>query len=157
MTMHAEVTYVTCSIDGCLRPAYRSGLCDGHDRRRRRGQVVHSPLAEVNLSPSERLASAALTFADADSEDDAAADRAWDNLRKTAVTAGRRITEETIRATLERMKAAGVRLGRPPVVTVESVLAALERHRTRQAAARALGVSRSTVIRVVRKLRVSKT
>jgi hypothetical protein len=73
-----------CAIDGCENPARRSRLCWAHAKRKTRGVVVDSVLAQRYESAWDRLAEAALTYADA-GDDDLSFRRAKDRLRKAAL------------------------------------------------------------------------
>lgn len=111
-----------CSVDGCPRQAEHDGLCQGHLKRRQRGQVVNEPLA-ARPSGVERLTEAALRYAAAEGEEDFR--RAKDNLRKAAVAVQTsKVISELTREALAQRKAAGARLGRPPKVTTEQVIQA---------------------------------
>jgi hypothetical protein len=76
------VHVLVCFVDGCDRPATRAGLCEGHRKRRRRGQALGSPLQERPATPWSRILEGCIALADADSEDDLAFRRAEDRLRK---------------------------------------------------------------------------
>lgn len=110
-------------------------------------------------SPSERLYEAALAYANADGDDDYF--RARDNLRKAAAAASpairaevdRELRSELTKKGLERVRAAGVHIGRPSKVhpaiaekTVESV-GSIDR------AAALLRVSPSTIFRALKRVR----
>lgn len=72
-----------CSVDGCGRPARRAGLCWGHLKRpegRRSGE-----LRVYRAGMFAALERAALRFADADSEDDPAFERAKWSFRRAIV------------------------------------------------------------------------
>lgn len=60
---------MTCTGPDCSRPAWRSGLCHGHHWQRRHGREL-TPLRPRKQSPMQRLAAAALAYADAETEDD---------------------------------------------------------------------------------------
>jgi hypothetical protein len=74
----------TCSGDDgeCPKPAARAGLCWGHMKRLQRGQAVAPALTERPKSKLERLTEAALTYAEAESDEEF--ERAAENLRKSA-------------------------------------------------------------------------
>lgn len=81
-----------CTVDGCLRPARRSGLCWGHLKQRTKGKPL-SDLAEKGHGPKRVLQEAIYDWVEADASDKAAWARAWDRVRKAAVRyakAGRR-------------------------------------------------------------------
>lgn len=146
---------MTCSVEGCVRPVEAGGLCQGHRKRKTRGQTVSGDLRDDTRTPSEILTDAAIALADCDSDDDGAWARAQKNHQHAAESYAKRRTKARIRAALSKLKAEGVRLGRPVSVSEESVVQAVETMRTMTAAARALGVSRITVWR--RRKGVSKT
>lgn len=151
----APDTRSTCEVAECHRPVEAAGLCAGHRKRKVRGEVVASnelssaPRGRQDADPRERLDQAALRMADYDSEgDDAAFRRAADNHRKAAVS----YTRALDLAALEAARRRGVRVGRPPAVPLEEVLAALKATgRDVAAAAKALGVSVRTVWRALRR------
>lgn len=125
----------TCAI--CSRPIKWGELCDGHKKRQQLGKVVHVELRAANRTPFQVLADAALTFADADSEDDQAYDRAADNLGKAALNYARRWAKKG---------------GRPPRFPAEhyaKVLAAVQEAGSIRAAAKRLEVGRSTLHRYI--------
>lgn len=41
----------SCSVEGCARPVYAHGLCEAHDRRRRRGSTSSAPVRERGTEP----------------------------------------------------------------------------------------------------------
>lgn len=109
---------ILCSVDDCGRPAREGDLCPGHAKKKRRTGIVGGELETAKSGenrPSARnlLREAAYTLADADSEDDAAYDRADHNLAMTAVRFARRSTVEKIRQAFERRRAEGLPVGRP--------------------------------------------
>lgn len=73
----------TCRIEGCRKPTHGGDLCDMHYQRKRRGQsMTAEPLP---ASPRQRLIHAAIEFADADAENDAAYAAALEKLEEAAV------------------------------------------------------------------------
>lgn len=69
-----------CAIDGCGRLAHSGGrYCAGHAKRIERGSTSAAPLRQ-HLPLRERVLKLSLDLADADSEDDGAYEKAWDNL-----------------------------------------------------------------------------
>lgn len=44
-----------CSVTGCARPIYANGLCEAHDRRRRRGSSSTAPVRERGTEPLRAL------------------------------------------------------------------------------------------------------
>lgn len=82
-----------CSDPDCLRPVFRDGLCRGHVARRQRGAVVSGGLKRQRWESTwERVLEAVHAYAECDSADDAAFERARDRLRKAieAYATGRR-------------------------------------------------------------------
>lgn len=73
-----------CSVDGCERPAKRSGVCWAHAKRKVRGVVVDGALARRYASQWERLTEAALHYADV-GDDERAYKLAKDRLRQAAL------------------------------------------------------------------------
>jgi hypothetical protein len=136
-----------CSFPGCGHDTMSGELCEGHRKQRQRGQSL-SPLAHRPSNALERLTEAAIAYAEADEDEDFA--RARDNLRKAAGVYGRRHVGERIRERLAELRAAGVRLGRPPLVD-KAVVQHLAKEVGVGKAALLLGVSRVTVWRVVRR------
>lgn len=143
---------IPCSVSDCGRPAQRSGLCWGHLKRRAKGLSVNAPLTRngVASSPKQNLLEASLRHADA-GDDDVEYERSVELMLHHAETYGRRRTVERIKKSLDALKAAGVKLGRPVSVTAESVAAAMATLKTQVAAARALNVSERTVRRWVKR------
>jgi len=73
-----------CEVAGCQKSAQKGGLyCSMHYKRRARGTNMHAPEQE-KLPAQERIRAMAIAYADADSEDDGAYRRAWDNLTNAA-------------------------------------------------------------------------
>lgn len=149
---------MNCTIDSCERPAARAGLCWAHVKRRQEKRPLDSPLADTQarsgeheMTPLERLEKTALDLADAEEDEDY--ERARERLRKLVDLEGRRKAKMRIQAALDAAKKRGVHVGRPPSVTAEAVLRAIEEFKTKAAAGRALGVSRFVVARAVRKAR----
>lgn len=147
---------MNCIIDSCERPAARAGLCWAHVKRRQEKRPLDSPLADTQarsgeheMTPLERLEKTALDLADAEEDEDYA--RARERLRKLVDLEGRRKQRKRVQAALDELRRKGVRLGRPPSVTAEAVLRAMDEFKTMAATARALGVSRFAVARAVRK------
>lgn len=136
-----------CSFEGCPNEAKRGGLCWAHLKQRSRDD---GRLQEVRRRPEsriERLTEAALAYAAAETEEEFR--RARDNLRKSALAAGPELIGELTREALARLRARGVRLGRPP--KVDPVVAARvlgEAGGLAEAAAR-LGVHPRTLRRAV--------
>lgn len=149
---------MNCTIDSCERPAARAGLCWAHVKRRQEKRPLDTPLADTQsrsgeheMTPLERLEKTALDLADAEEDEDYA--RARERLRKLVDLEGRRKQRKRVQAALDELRRKGVRLGRPPSVTAEAVLRAIDQFKTMAAAGRALGVSRFAVARAVRKAR----
>lgn len=75
-----------CTAGECLNPAAKGGLCWGHLKRRQEGRELgqlrrgQGTAAGLRLHPCVRLRLAALAYADADSTDDIAFQRAWHRL-----------------------------------------------------------------------------
>lgn len=128
-----------CSVDGCLRPAApgAGGFCHGHHKRKVRGQEPAGELQKRHGSSLERLAEAALTYAEA--EEDAEWTRARNNLAKSAVAYALK------KETRER--------GRPPKLRPADALRLVRELGGVRQAARALGLPRRTVQRALRKVR----
>lgn len=147
-----------CSVDGCPFPVRKGGYCDSHLKRQTRKRIGESSipvsgLIERRPSGMERVCECALTYYEADSEDDDAYRRAFDNLRK-AVAAGRSdAISGLVKEALARAKACGVRLGRPPKLVIETAVAVVRETGSVRAAAVRLCVSVETVRRVLRKAR----
>lgn len=127
-------------------------------KRRQEKRPLDTPLADTQsrsgeheMTPLERLEKTALDLADAEEDEDYA--RARERLRKLVDLEGRRKQRKRVQAALDELRRKGVRLGRPPSVTAEAVLRAMDEFKTMAATARALGVSRFAVARAVRKAR----
>jgi hypothetical protein len=69
---------------GCPRPAIYDGLCGGHYMRQRRGASLDTPIAAGVEEAEDTACAAALAFAESDSEDDEAFDRAKDRFLRIA-------------------------------------------------------------------------
>lgn len=67
-----------------MQVVHRDGLCRGHYERRVRGAVVNVELRPRFETAWERFVEAVRAYADADSTDDVAFERAKDRLRKAA-------------------------------------------------------------------------
>ena len=148
-----------CTIDGCTRPAARAGLCWGHLKRRQRGSTVGVELrpaaggqAPVSLETSRSLfLDAAVEYAHVEPDDDEAYHRALERLEKAAVAFARRKVTAKARAALAARKAAGLAVGRPPIVTLPALRRALRLGGGVRAAARMLRVRRTTIQRAMRR------
>lgn len=126
-------TFGECAFDGCAAPvevgewgADADGLCAGHRQQRKRGQRLTS-LQQRPKTPLDRVREAALTYAEAEADEDF--DRADDNLRKSAVayTLKTRLAEMT-KAGIEKARRKGVRIGRPPKLTEQGAVDLLRAH-----------------------------
>jgi len=146
---------MTCEVEGCLKPVEAGGLCAGHRKRKTRRKTVSGELRDDTRTPSEVLTDAAIALADVDTTDDGAWKRAKKSHEYAAESFARRRTKARIRETLEKLRAEGVRLGRPVSVSEEAVIKAIETLRKVTTTARELGVSRITIWRRLR--HVSKT
>lgn len=175
-----------CSIDGCPNQADRDLsahglLCSAHRRRlqasRAGGKALHEPVAKQQPS-GEYLRDMILRYADLDSEDDDAFDRAEEELDNVSKLAGtKKVAFERVKRAMERYgselaqkehgnavrlgqaeaKAKGVRIGRPPKLDRLGAEHAVKTHGGVVAAAAALGVSRVTIWKAlleVKKVRV---
>ena len=106
--MQAHETY--CEV--CGRPGDRGRhLCSAHQKRRADGDTTPvgpargGPAgARLHESPLHRLLEAALAYADADSEDDVAFQRAKDNLRKAAKAYARGCPVAAVRLRVRRVR-----------------------------------------------------
>ena len=74
---------MTCTIEDCDRPSFRSDLCRGHYARRQTGRAVSGPLRQWG-DPRRTLMEAAFAFTDASEVDDSAYVRAWKRLYAAA-------------------------------------------------------------------------
>ncbi len=91
MISGAYVNVGDCHVEGCTRPARSDGKCWTHVKRRQRGKPLDAPVkarrrpgAPDIAELADRLQIAALAYADADAEDDAAYDAAWCRLQAVA-------------------------------------------------------------------------
>lgn len=141
---------MTCTEDGCGRPAKRGGLCWGHRKRKSRGQVVSTELTTRPASSLERLLEAAITYADAGEDEDFS--RAMDNLRKAGAAYGKRHVGEAIRKALAARKERGEPVGRPRKISALEAREAVAKSGGIRGAARELGVSRETVRRALKEV-----
>ncbi|QSQ14061.1 hypothetical protein [Myxococcus landrumensis] len=73
-----------CTVDGCLRPARRGGLCWGHTKRHQRN-MPGTDLLERGQSPKRVLLEAIWDLVEVDASDKQAWRKAWDRVRKAAV------------------------------------------------------------------------
>lgn len=105
------------------------------------------PIRQRPKTPFERITECVLAYADAEDDDDFA--HARDNLRKAAAAYGSSATSELVRDALAKLKAAGVKLGRPRKVTLELVAEVIVREGRVCRAAAVLGVSRWTIRRAI--------
>ncbi len=78
-----------CEVEGCTRQAERPGRCATHRKRAQRHGDLHAPIRPYGLSPLERLAKAALAYANAEADLDFR--RARDLLRKHATAMANRL------------------------------------------------------------------
>lgn len=101
------------------------------------------------MSPLERLTEAAISYANADSDDEY--DRARDNLRKAASAFGNK-AGEAIRIALADLRARGIKLGRPRKIEPEVAVRLAEQTKSIRKTALMLGVSRKTVQRALRQV-----
>jgi len=137
-----------CDVGDCPNPAARSGKCWGHWKALQRGDTSRRELVKRPGSPLERLTEAAITYAEADDDEDF--ERGQDNLRKSALAYSRKHASEAIRAAMARLKERGVRLGRPPKLDPEEAARLVQELGGVSKAARALHISRWTVWRALR-------
>ncbi|WFG54176.1 hypothetical protein Mx9_p69 [Myxococcus phage Mx9] len=70
-------------MEGCLRPARRSGLCWGHLKRRQRGPQG-TELRERGLAPKARFLEAVYDLVEVDASDKRQWELAWKRLRMAA-------------------------------------------------------------------------
>lgn len=141
-----------CAAPDCELPVHRLGYCMAHSQQMHRTGKV-GPIAP-RLSPAQRLIEQALALADADPLDDEEFERIRRSLLLTAKTYG---TEAAVRQHGEKLsralaaaKARGVRLGRPPKVTLEQIQAVTAEFASRKAAAERLRISERTLYRYQR-------
>lgn len=138
----------------CDRPAFRGELCDAHTKQMQRTGKL-TPIAE-KLTHEDRALDAMNDWAEAGDNDEEYAAR-----RRAAIVAckglGRKAVSEAIKAALERARAAGKRIGRPPKTVESEVLRVLrlvqERYGNAQSitmTAEILGMHRTTVHRYLR-------
>lgn len=158
-----------CAIDGCDRPADRrtpmGNLCPAHRKRtlpsRAGGLKLSAPITP-RLDPRAKLIEAALAYAQAEEDGDfeVAAEQLVVAAKRYAPAAVEELQRRThmawrksIRLGIARKKAAGVewRPGPPPVVTPERAREAVTRAGSVRKAAVALGVTRRTVQRALRR------
>jgi hypothetical protein len=110
--------HVDCSVEDCLRPAAKGGLCHGHYKRKQRGKAVSGPIAERGGTEWERLMRAFEGFADAadrvGEKDSAAAWRRAEWRLEYAIQGYRRRAFErrNRREGRGRLQAAVIRIGR---------------------------------------------
>lgn len=139
-----------CSI--CSKPAKHGEWCDAHWKRKQRGKSLAPPLQERPKTPLELLTESALSYAEAEGDQDFA--RALDNLRQSANRysrrAGRDVTPEELSALRHELARVQAKLGRPRRLTQEEIVEVLERVGSQAEAARQLGVSTRTVRRALR-------
>lgn len=114
-------------VGGCERSAKKVGMCWGHFKRRLRNQDTDVQLTP-RLSRLARLEEVALTYAEADADDDEEWRRARENLRKAANMVG----------------------GRPRKVSAKLVVELVAAVGSIQRAAQQLGISRVTAWRACR-------
>lgn len=145
---------MTCSVGDCTRPAARGGKCWAHLKQASRGQPTR-PVAKRHESAWERLTEAAISFRDSDSLDDDGFERDTDRLRKAAYAYARQHVSERTREALARLRAEGVRIGRPRTIEPEATLRMVQELGGARKAAQALGVSVRTVRRALAQVRRS--
>ena len=138
---------MTCTEPDCLGVAKRAGLCWECIGKRRSGTGKFTAATEPPAI--EQLREAALSFADADTDDDRAFRQADDRLRHSAKIYARRSHKEAVRSGLAEARARGVRLGPPRMLEGQRV-ADLVRRLGVLGAARVMGCSRITVWREVK-------
>lgn len=139
----------TCQEDGCTGSAAPGRtLCWGHIKRKSRGK----PGGELAKRPAnfERVTEAVHAYSDADDDEEFA--RARDNLRKAAGAYGLRYHAERTAEGMAAAKARGVHVGRPPVHDRAKVLEAVRLFGGVRAAARAMGMDRRLLQRIIRSL-----
>lgn len=155
MSALAEVSMQFCAVDGCPNAAQKGGLCYGHRKRKQRGGPVSTALKQRPKSPLERLTEAAITYAEADGDEDYA--RARENLRKSSVayapSARAEIISQLTREALAKLKAQGVTLGRPQKEVDHAQLVLEAESASARAVAAKLGVSVRTVWRALKRAR----
>jgi hypothetical protein len=140
-----------CTAPGC-DDSTRQGraYCDFHRRRLDRGKPLTAP-KKVRLNPRERLHEAALAWADADAENEAAYQKAATELLKAARAMAPQVAGDVIRQGMAEARQRGVRLGHPPRLTHSEALQAVSRHGSLKAAVRAGVASRNALRRALRR------
>ncbi len=154
-----------CAVDDCPRPAKRNGYCYSHSKRGQRGMPVHVPIPQRPTKPFDRAVEAALAYAEADADDEVAYRRARDNLRKCVASCAPAVRAEMeselisrlTREAMAKLRARGVKLGRPHKIAPEEVALAVRRLGGAAKAAAALGLSERQVFRSLRKVRGNET
>lgn len=136
-----------CDFDGCQLPRAVDSLCAGHAKQLSQGKRL-SPLRDSSRTPFDLLVDAAQRYLDADT--DVEFERARSLLRKQAVAFAvrlQRIDPVEFRAHL------GIQIGRPPKVTREAIALAMMEPSSRRELAARLGVSLTTIKRIVKNSR----
>ena len=141
----------TCDGPECEREAVPGGrFCAGHYKQHSRGQPL-TPLRSY-ASTWDRLVESAISFVDADSDDDLEFKRAKDALAAAARAYKSDSQREAIRAGIARARAKGIRVGRPRSAEYDQVRELVKRLGIR-GAARAMGLPKSTVWNAVKGVR----
>lgn len=128
---------------GFARPAFRYGKCSTHAKQLQRTGKT-SAIAE-KLPLNEQLIDAYSRYAEADSDEDEA--RFKRNFFSLAKKVGQREMGQAIKEAMQRRKAAGKPVGRPPKVDTDEVIRHLRVVGRTDLVARLLGVNRATVYR----------
>lgn len=83
-----------CAVDGCDKPRFCKGWCQCHYRRFTRGQPLEAPLRRIHqfgrVEAFQALTEAALSYAEADTDDDDAFRAAERHLVFAAIRLARR-------------------------------------------------------------------
>lgn len=142
-----------CATEDCPNEARQdvdSGLCWACTaQKRRNGKAVGA--TPRHATTWERLTEAAINYADAVEQEEFA--RARDQLRKAAKAYGPDDHRHRTKAGMERAKAAGVVIHRPPKVTPVEVMEALKQAGSAKRASARLGISLRTLRRKLKELK----
>lgn len=106
---------------------------------------MNAPIRSRSDQLVDALTEAAIRYADAAAEDEAAFREGKTMLIDAAKAFGRRAHHHTIKEGLWRRKAAGLPVGRPPKLTRAQAEFYVRLHGSKRAAAQALGVDRRTL------------
>lgn len=145
------MTRLYCEVSDCDRPVAgnSSTKCEPHLKQWQRSGRT-KPITE-KLTPEARLIETAVAWLDSDAVDDAQ----YETRRRAVIQAAKNLAKKdmgvAVREALDAARSRGVRLGRPPKVSIERLRELLKRYGSVAKVAEATGVHRTAIYKRVAK------